>query len=125
MSGSQTLVDGAGQHVQAGVQNDLDDLCVVVAGGFQRAEIVVADRALRPNKLGGKADGGVGLRIVGGAVAVGGDLGVIEPNAVAGAEGVQRQAVLASAVPQRPRARYARTVCAPSAPPSSAVSKAR
>src|SRR5882757_6102803 len=82
--GLANLVDGAGERVQGGVEDDLDDLPVVVAGGLQRAEIAVADRALGADELGGKADRSVGLRIVGGAVAVGGNLGVIEPDAVAG-----------------------------------------
>src|SRR5712671_2409627 len=76
--GLANLVDKAGERVEPGVQDDLDDLRVVVAGGFQRAEIVVADRTLAASKLCGKRDRGVGLRIVGGAAAVGGDLGVIE-----------------------------------------------
>jgi len=45
------------------VEDDLDDLPVVVAGRFQGAEIVVADRTLGPSKFCGKRDRGVGLRI--------------------------------------------------------------
>src|ERR1700754_4284171 len=87
--GLANFVDGAGEGVQRGMEDDLDDLSVVVTGGLQRAEIAVADRALGAGKFCGKADRCVGLRIVGGAVAVGGDLGVIETDAVAGAEGGQ------------------------------------
>jgi hypothetical protein len=81
--------DDAGEGVETGVENDLDDLGVAVTGGLQRADIVVADRGFGPHQLAGKAHRGFGLRIVGGAAAVGGDLGVIEPDAIAGAVDVQ------------------------------------
>src|ERR1700733_6035728 len=94
--GLANLVDGAGGRVQPGVQDDFGNLPLVVAGGLQRAEIVVANGALSTHEFCGKRDRGVGARIVGGAAAVGGDLRVIESDAVAGMEGVQRQTVLAS-----------------------------
>src|SRR3979490_2735036 len=90
------LVQVTSQGVEAGVQDHLDDLPIVIAGGSQRTDIVVADDASRPDQLGGKAPGHFGLRIVGGAAAVGRNLGVIEPCAAPGAIGVQRQAVWAS-----------------------------
>src|SRR3981081_4527393 len=86
------LVQVTGQGVEAGVKDHLDDLPIVIAGGSQRTDIVVADDASRPDQLGGKAHGDFGLRIVGGAAAVGRNLGVIKPRAAPGAIGVQRQA---------------------------------
>src|SRR4030088_1644020 len=74
------LVQVTGQGVEAGVQDHLDDLPIVIAGGSQRTDIVVADDASRPDQLDGEAHGDFGLRIVGGAPAGGGNFRCLEPR---------------------------------------------
>jgi hypothetical protein len=76
------------------VQNDLDHLRVVIAGELDGADVVVAHMAARARHLGGETDGGVGLDVVGGAGAVGGNLGIVELGEVLAEIGVSGQAVV-------------------------------
>src|SRR5688572_21945274 len=90
------LVDVVGPGVQRDVQDHLDHLRIVVTGGLDRAQISFADMAALASDLYRKCHGGLSLCVVRAAVAVGGDLRVVELREVLAKVGVCGQAVTAA-----------------------------
>ena len=78
------------------MQYDLDDLRVVVSRELDACEVRIRHVTTFADDLDREAYRGIGLGIVGGAAAVGGDLGVIELGDVLAEIGVGRQAVAAA-----------------------------
>ncbi len=76
--------------------HDLEQLAIVIAGGFYRSDVGLADLAARAGDECREADGGIGLQIVGAATAVGGDFRVIELGEMLAGIGVGREAILAA-----------------------------
>src|SRR3546814_18095631 len=71
------LVDVVRPGVERDVLDDLDDLLVAVTGHAHGLHVVIADVAASVRHLGGAAHRGGGFRLVRGATAVGGALGVV------------------------------------------------
>ena len=74
--------------------DDLDDLGVTIAGQLNCCEIAISDVAAILRNDSCEANSGIGLGVVGGAVAIGGDFCVIELGQVFPQEGVRRKAII-------------------------------
>jgi hypothetical protein len=78
------------------VQHDLDHLRVVVSRELDGANIFFAHMTALAHDLGGEADSNIRLWIVGDAVAVGGNLDIVQFSEIFAEISVSRQAVVAA-----------------------------
>ena len=76
--GLRDLVDVGGQRVQRDVERDLEGFGIAVAGPADVLPRLFADVVALARHQGGELHSRIRLGVVGGAVAVRGDLGVIE-----------------------------------------------
>ena len=76
--------------------DNLDHLGVRIAGALDRGDVRLADLAALASKLDGEAYRRIRLDVVRGAVAIGGDLRVIELRQLAGKFGVRGEAIVAT-----------------------------
>src|SRR3546814_13802993 len=85
------LVDVVSPGVERDVLDDLDDLLVAVTGHAHGLHVVIADVAASVGYPGGEAHRAAGFRIVRGATAVVGQLGVVLLRHLLAPGGVRRQ----------------------------------
>jgi hypothetical protein len=78
------------------VKHNLDELRMVIAGGFDGGDIVFGDMAVRANDFDRETHSSIRLEIVRGAVTVSGDFGVVELGKILPEIGMGRKAIVAT-----------------------------
>jgi hypothetical protein len=92
--GLSDLVEIVRPDIERDVLNNLHHGRVVIPGELDGADVIIVDAPAFTRDRGSKAHGGIGFRIVGGAIAVGGKLGVVELEQVLTDVSMRRQTVI-------------------------------